>query len=86
MTWTNLRLFIVDNKADEVPVVGGPIALPGQFDPRTAGAVGLELQDSAFTWKDRNEETRAESQQSHSLIIIVIIILKNALQIVLLTG
>lgn len=44
-----LRLFVVDDKADEVSVVAGPVAFPGQFDPGTAGAVGLKLQDSAFT-------------------------------------
>lgn len=46
----NLRLLVVNNKADQVSVVGGTIALPGQFDPCTASAVGLELQDCAFTW------------------------------------
>jgi len=45
----NLRLLVVDDKADEVSVVGGAVALPGQFDPCTAGAVGLERQDRAFT-------------------------------------
>lgn len=39
----HLRLLVVDDKADEVSVVGGPVAFPGQFDPFTAGAVGFKL-------------------------------------------
>lgn len=48
-TLKNLRLLVVEDKADEVSVVRGPVALPSQFDPCTAGAVGLKLQNSAFT-------------------------------------
>ena len=48
-TLKHLRLLVVDNKADEVPVVRRPVALPDQFDPCAAGGVGLKLQDSAFT-------------------------------------
>lgn len=44
-----VRLLVVDDKADEVSVVWRPVALPGQFDPRTAGAVGFKFQYSAFT-------------------------------------
>lgn len=47
----NLRLLVVDDKADEVSVVWRAVPLPGQFDPCTAGAVGLKLQDGAFTWR-----------------------------------
>lgn len=46
----NVRFLVVDDKADEVSVVRGAIALPGEFDPCTAGAVGLKLQDSTFTY------------------------------------
>lgn len=50
----NLRLLVVDDKADEVSVVRGTVALPGQFDPCTAGAVGLKLQDGAFTCREKS--------------------------------
>ena len=50
----NLRFLVVDDKADEVSVVGWAVAQPGQFDPGTSGAVGLKLQHGAFTWgRDR---------------------------------
>ncbi len=56
----NLRLREVDDKADEVSVVRRTVTLPGQFDPCTAGAVGLKLQDGTLTYGDRNEGVRAE--------------------------
>lgn len=44
-----VRLLVVDDKADEVSIVWRPVALPGQFDSRTAGAVGFKFQYGAFT-------------------------------------
>lgn len=41
----NVRFLVVDDEADEVSVVARPIALPGEFDPGAARAVGLKLQD-----------------------------------------
>lgn len=49
----HLRLLVVEDEADEVPVVRGTVALPGQFDPCTAGAVGCKLQDRAFTCREQ---------------------------------
>lgn len=45
----DLRFLVVDDEADEVSVVPRAIALPGEFDPCAAGAVGLKLQDGAST-------------------------------------
>lgn len=45
----NVRLFEVDDKADEVSVVRRSVPLPGQFDPCATGTVWCKCKDSAFT-------------------------------------
>ena len=54
----NLRFLVVDDEADQVSVVRGPVPQPGQLDPGAAGGVGLELQDGAFTWGGKRERER----------------------------
>lgn len=44
----NVRLFEVDDKADEVSVVRRSVPLPGQFNPRATGTVWRKCEDGAF--------------------------------------
>lgn len=48
-TQEDVRLFEVDDEADEVSVVGRSVPLPGQLDPCAAGAIGRKRKDGAFT-------------------------------------
>lgn len=46
----NSRLFVVDGEADEVPVVRGPVAMPGYDDAILPRGGGGEVQDITLTW------------------------------------
>ena len=44
------RFLVVDGEADEVPVVGGPVPVPGDDDPVLPRGGGGEVQDVTLTW------------------------------------
>lgn len=44
------RFLVVDGEADEVPVVRGPVPVPGDDDPVLPRGGGGEVQDVTFTW------------------------------------
>lgn len=53
----NVRLLVVHNETDEISVIWRPVALPCQLDSGTTGAVGLKLQNRAFTWGETQTKT-----------------------------
>lgn len=44
------RFLVVDGEADEVPVVRGPVPVPGDDDAVLPRGGGGEVQDVTFTW------------------------------------
>lgn len=44
------RFLVVDSEADEVPVVRGPVSVPGDDDAVLPRGGGGEVKDVTFTW------------------------------------